>query len=104
MDLSNNSRPLLQQNNSDSEFVDDDYDESSSSPQHDKHRQQHPHSHDEPGASTTTDEETEHLVKNGLHAPADRYSFNYIAFYLMGIITLLPWNFFVTAEDVSQEN
>lgn len=35
------------------------------------------------------------------NVPADKFNFNYIAFYLLGMTTLLPWNFFVTAEDVS---
>lgn len=35
------------------------------------------------------------------HQPVDKYYFNYIVFYLLGMTTLLPWNFFVTAEDVS---
>lgn len=34
--------------------------------------------------------------------PVDKYNFNYIVFYLLGMTTLLPWNFFVTAEDVSK--
>ena len=33
--------------------------------------------------------------------PVDKYYFNYVVFYLLGMTTLLPWNFFVTAEDVS---
>lgn len=41
------------------------------------------------------------LLRNGQNAPHDKYSFNYIIFYLMGMTTLLPWNFFITAEDVS---
>lgn len=35
------------------------------------------------------------------NAPKDRFSFNYIGFYLLGMTTLLPWNFLITAEDVS---
>lgn len=35
------------------------------------------------------------------NAPKDRFGFNYIVFYLLGMTTLLPWNFFITAEDVS---
>lgn len=37
----------------------------------------------------------------GGNAPLDKYNYNYIVFYLLGMTTLLPWNFFVTAEDVS---
>lgn len=96
MDTTSNSTPLLQQSNSDSEFIDEDY-ESGSSPTDNKH---------DAGpsglvTSDTTDEDSEHLFKSPHNAPNDRFSFNYIVFYLMGIITLLPWNFFVTAEDVS---
>lgn len=34
-------------------------------------------------------------------APVDKYHFNYAVFYLLGMTTLLPWNFFVTSEEVS---
>jgi equilibrative nucleoside transporter 1/2/3 len=33
--------------------------------------------------------------------PRDNYFFVYIVFYLLGMTTLLPWNFFITAEEVS---
>lgn len=33
--------------------------------------------------------------------PLDRFNFNFIGFYLLGIVTMVPWNFFITAEDVS---
>lgn len=33
--------------------------------------------------------------------PRDRYYMAFIIYYLMGILTLLPWNFYVTADDVS---
>nr|XP_014093599.1 equilibrative nucleoside transporter 1 [Bactrocera oleae] len=32
-------------------------------------------------------------------APPDRYNYTYTVFYLLGIATMTPWNFFVTAED-----
>lgn len=32
--------------------------------------------------------------------PIDKYNMAYIIFYLLGVITLLPWNFFITADDV----
>lgn len=48
-----------------------------------------------------TDNLDKELLRNGQNAPHDKYSFNYIIFYLMGMTTLLPWNFFITAEDVS---
>ncbi|XP_001602781.1 equilibrative nucleoside transporter 1 [Nasonia vitripennis] len=31
--------------------------------------------------------------------PYDRYNLAYIVFYLLGINTLIPWNFFITADD-----
>lgn len=39
------------------------------------------------------------LVSN---EPTSGRLFTYIVFYLLGIGTMTPWNFFVTAEDVSQ--
>lgn len=33
-----------------------------------------------------------------------RFQFVYLIFYLMGIGSLLPWNFFITANDVSLNN
>lgn len=33
--------------------------------------------------------------------PRDNYHMGYLIFYLLGIATLLPWNFYVTANDVS---
>ncbi|XP_058826401.1 equilibrative nucleoside transporter 1 [Topomyia yanbarensis] len=35
-------------------------------------------------------------------APIDKYNFTYAVFYLLGMTTLLPWNFFVTAEEYWQ--
>ncbi|CRK93626.1 CLUMA_CG007156, isoform A [Clunio marinus] len=34
--------------------------------------------------------------------PVDRFNFAYIAFYILGMATLLPWNFFMTAEEYWQ--
>ncbi|CAH0560784.1 unnamed protein product [Brassicogethes aeneus] len=31
--------------------------------------------------------------------PKDKYNKTYFIFYLLGIVTLLPWNFFITADD-----
>jgi len=41
------------------------------------------------------------LVSN---EPTSGRLFTYFVFYLLGIGTMTPWNFFVTAEDVSSMN
>ncbi|KAG7213809.1 hypothetical protein KM043_003025 [Ampulex compressa] len=33
------------------------------------------------------------------HGPHDKYNLAYIVFYLLGINTLIPWSFFITADD-----
>lgn len=33
------------------------------------------------------------------YEPCDRYNLAYIVFYLLGINTLIPWSFFITADD-----
>ncbi|XP_012142098.1 equilibrative nucleoside transporter 1 [Megachile rotundata] len=33
------------------------------------------------------------------HEPSDRYNIAYIVFYLLGMNTLIPWSFFITADD-----
>lgn len=57
------------------------------------------------GMNTTTNDELEDdeevLIKRPHIEPYDRLSFTYISFYLLGMTTLLPWNFFITAEPVS---
>lgn len=47
------------------------------------------------------DDDTEQLFKATNTVPNDRFSSTYMVFYLLGMTTLLPWNFFITAEDVS---
>lgn len=47
------------------------------------------------------DDDTEQFFKATNTVPNDRFSFTYMVFYLLGMTTLLPWNFFITAEDVS---
>ncbi|XP_023301685.2 equilibrative nucleoside transporter 1 isoform X1 [Lucilia cuprina] len=32
-------------------------------------------------------------------APVDHWNYTYVVFYLLGIATMTPWNFFITAED-----
>lgn len=50
------------------------------------------------------DDDTQNLFKADNTVPSDSCSFTYIIFYLLGTTTLLPWNFFMTAEDVSIRN
>lgn len=33
--------------------------------------------------------------------PNDQFNFTYLVFYLLGAATMAPWNFFITADDVS---
>lgn len=35
--------------------------------------------------------------------PKDKYSLAFFIFYFIGMTTLLPWNFFITADDVSKK-
>lgn len=35
--------------------------------------------------------------------PTDPWNYTYVVFYLLGIATMTPWNFFITAEDVSRK-
>lgn len=76
-----NHRPLLDDSEtSDTDnFIDNDYTESSQNKSRD-----------------TSEEDT---IKFSQNAPADKWNFTYMVFYLLGMTTLIPWNFFVTAED-----
>lgn len=55
---------------------------------------------EEDDGNNVNDNLTKELLRNE-NAPHDKYNYNYIIFYLLGMTTLLPWNFFITAEDVS---
>lgn len=44
------------------------------------------------------DDDTVQLFKTTT-VPNDRFYFNYLVFYLFGMIIALPWNFFMTADD-----
>lgn len=99
MDSRLNSRPLLD-TNSDSEDVDDYNMEGDIATYYDE-------IHNESGsravesATDDFDDDTQNLFKADNTVPSDRFSFTYIVFYLLGMTTMLPWNFFITAEDVS---
>lgn len=108
MDATVNSTPLLDGNSD----IDYDYnvrDESSvnvlGSPASISGRYSDNDGIDNDGINTTTNDELEDdeevLLKRPHIVPNDRCSFTYMAFYLLGMTTLLPWNFFLTAEPVS---
>ncbi|XP_063235773.1 equilibrative nucleoside transporter 1 [Bacillus rossius redtenbacheri] len=81
MEYSVNTRPLLQQSESESDFEERDGRESGGTL-------------DDPVVVT---KDTRPLFK--VQEPKDRYNLAYIIFYLLGMTTLLPWYFFVTADD-----
>lgn len=37
-----------------------------------------------------------------IEQPVDKYCIVYILFYLFGVSSLVPWNFLITANDVSK--
>lgn len=74
-----NTRPLLQETDSDSENSNE---------------------HSEIVLSNENEiSDTRGILKSS--EPIDKYNLCYLIFYLLGITTLLPWNFFITADDVS---
>ncbi|PSN53712.1 hypothetical protein C0J52_02191 [Blattella germanica] len=82
MEYSVNTRPLLQQSESESDFEDDIL-EVNRSDQQDDH--------------VVVTKDLKPLFK--LREPSDRYNLAYVIFYLLGMTTLLPWNFFITADE-----
>lgn len=80
---STHSQPLLQENDSDSDVENFGQDETNRRD------------------DLITENVDKQLRRNTSNVPHDKYNFNYIIFYLMGMTTLLPWNFFITAEGVS---
>ncbi|XP_037902470.1 equilibrative nucleoside transporter 3 [Hermetia illucens] len=85
MTTSINNRPLLEESETsenEEDFLDNSYT-------------------DTPGTSKNTvrtDSQAE-LVRFSQSVPADKFNFSYIIFYLLGVTTVLPWNFFLTAEE-----
>lgn len=112
MDASTKSRPLLDDSHSD---IDDEYNNEDETIVNvhgtpasisGRYSDNEGIENDNDGAfNTTTNEEFEDdeevLIKRPHIVPNDRFSFTYMAFYLLGMTTLLPWNFFITAEPVS---
>lgn len=43
-----------------------------------------------------------HSTTQHVPRPNDKYNFTYLVFYILGAATMAPWNFFITAEDVSK--
>uniref|UniRef100_A0A182Q441 Equilibrative nucleoside transporter n=1 Tax=Anopheles farauti TaxID=69004 RepID=A0A182Q441_9DIPT len=89
MDYATNSRPLLQdtddrETESDT-LLDDTYAGSIN-------------------ASTSNIPDPTKAIVTGGHriAPSDKFNYTYAVFYLMGMTTMVPWNFFVTAEEYWQ--
>lgn len=76
MEYTNNTRPLLQESDSDTESVD-----------------LRTQSYQE----CIVIKDTKPLFRPA--EPRDKYYMAYLIFYLLGMTTLLPWNFFITADD-----
>lgn len=110
MTSSNNSRPLLE-TNSDNEDVNEDViannqnkDEAGGSGINRGYDSSDSESTDHHEIESTTeecDDDLTNLFKPTNIVPNDCFSLNYMVFYLLGMTTLIPWNFFITAEDVS---
>nr|CAD7588621.1 unnamed protein product [Timema genevievae] len=82
MDYSVNTRPLLQRSDSESDLEEEEEEEGGLD------QTEHP---------VVITKDPGHLFK--IREPKDRYHLAYIIFYLLGMTTLLPWNFFITADD-----
>lgn len=112
MDITTDSRPSLLDENSDIDDAFNNGDEISvnvhGTPASISGRYSDNEGIDNDGINTTTNDEYEDdeevLIKRPHIVPNDRFSFTYMAFYLLGMTTLLPWNFFLTAEPVSDVN
>ncbi|XP_049939857.1 equilibrative nucleoside transporter 3 [Schistocerca serialis cubense] len=82
MEYSVNTRPLLQQSESESDFDDG------------AATKNHPAEDDDHVVVT---DDVKPLFK--VREPCDRFNLAYVIFYLLGMTTLLPWCFFITADD-----
>lgn len=110
MNSSNNSQPLLE-TNSDSEVVNEDAtdnnqigDKAGGSNINRRYDSSDSDSMDHHEIESTTeecDDDLTNLFKPTNTVPNDRFSLIYMVFYLLGMTTMIPWNFFITAEDVS---
>lgn len=110
MNSSLNSRPLLE-TNSDSEDLNEDViannqniDEAGGSGINRRYDSSDSDSMDHNEIESTTeecDDDLTKLFKPINTVPNDRFSLNFMIFYLLGMTTMIPWNFFITAEDVS---
>lgn len=111
MNSSHNSRPLLE-TDSDKEDVNEDdmiannqtMDEAGGSRMNRGYDSSDSDSMDHHEIESTTeecDDDLTNLFKPTNTVPNDRFSLNYMVFYLLGMTTMIPWNFFITAEDVS---
>uniref|UniRef100_A0A182U796 Equilibrative nucleoside transporter n=2 Tax=Anopheles melas TaxID=34690 RepID=A0A182U796_9DIPT len=95
MDFATNVRPLLQdtddrETESDT-FLDDAYAGSINAS-----------TSNLPDTDKETAVETRMAAAGHRIAPSDKFHYTYAVFYLMGMTTMVPWNFFVTAEEYWQ--
>lgn len=97
MNIHNNSRPLLQHSSSDDENIS--REEELLETTINRLNQQH-NDDDDGDDEDLSGQMTTELLRNET-VPTDKYSFNYAIFYLLGMTMMMPWNFFITAEDVS---
>lgn len=101
MNKSGNSQPLLEPSSDNENVYEDDIHDRliSGAGLSDDNNDNNPDN-----SEMTTDEfedDSQNLFKVTNTIPNDKCNFTYMVFYLLGMTTLLPWNFFVTAEDVS---
>lgn len=104
MDSTLNSRPLLETNSDSEDVSQQNLNEAGGSGISRRYDNSDSDSNDNPDVESTTeecDDDLTNLFKPTNTLPNDRFSINYMVFYLLGMTTLLPWNFFMTAEDVS---